>query len=410
VGAAPRAPGGPSAPAPGSDPAARPAFKLSVAGGSGSGDFAPHAVVHIWADPPPAGSVFERWAGEVTPLIDRQAAHTTVVMPRTPLAVQALFKPAPACTPVTENLHGVEATWCLPAGHKALILAFHGHEGHGAGFFRATEPRIFAGDAAAAGFGLIALDSADRDHKSWNVRAAGRAANADLENVRFVLAALARRRAIDSREPLYGLGVAQGGAFAVHAARALQLRAVAVFGSPAGLPPDYATPTIWLTTQTRDQESQGGEQGEPGDSGGQGGQRGPGSQGDHGSQGGRLGRGGDRTPRALAEYSKLAQRRVPAKLEVNDPSPVYPLRFWRIAGVTAETSGRIHQLLVDRGVLDAHDFLKDDPETSGWEVALPPRLAKIRFALREQLDVCFGVPRFYSDFDHRILDFFQAQP
>jgi hypothetical protein len=368
----------PAAKAPAPVQAPGPTFKLSVAGGSGGGDFAPNAVVHIWADPPAAGSVFERWTGDVTPLIDRRAAHTTVVMPRTNLALQALFKPAPACTPVTENLHGVAATWCLPAGQKALILLFHGHEGNGAGFFRATEPRIFAGDAAAAGFGLIALDSADRDHKMWRVKApGGLGTNADLENVRFVLAELAKRREIDPREPLYGLGVAHGGAFAVHAAHTLQLRAVAVFGAPGALPAQYATPTLWLMTQGTVQGSRQGT--------------------------------ADRTPRALSEYDKLAQRHVPAKLEVNDPSPVYPLRFWRIAGLTAEDSRRIHQLLVDRGYLDAHDMLKEDPETSGWEVALPPRLAKIRAALREQLDVCFAIQRFYSDLDHRILDFFREQ-
>jgi hypothetical protein len=351
-------------------PPAGPTFTLTVAGGSGGGAFTPNSVVHIWADPPPAGSVFERWGGDVTPLIDRKAAHTTVVMPRTNLAVQALFKPAPACTPVTESLHGGAATWCLPAGQKALILLFHdAREGSGAGLFHSTEARIFAGDAAAAGFGLIAVDSADRDHKAWQARAAGgRGANPDLENVRFVLAELARRHEIASSEPLFGLGVGHGGAFAMHAARTLQLRAVAVFGSPGGLTPDYATPTLWLMTQTTV----------------------------------------DRT-RALAEYAKLSQRHVAAKLEVNDASPVYPLRFWRIAGLDAEVSNRIHGLLVDRGYLDAHDMLKQDPETSGWELALPPRLAKIRGALREQLDVCFAVPRFYSDFDHRILDFFREQ-
>ena len=358
----------PSTRTPAPPPPAGPTFALSVGGGSGGGSFAPNTVVHIWADPPPAGSVFERWAGDVTPLIDRRAAHTTVVMPRTRLAVQALYKPAPACTPLTETLHGVAATWCLPSGQKALILLFHGHEGSGAGLFRAPESRLFAADAAAAGFGLIALDSADREHKMWNARAGGRTPNEDLDNVRFVLAELARRREIDSREPLYGLGVAHGGAFAVHAARVLRLRAVAVFGSPGGLPADYATPTLWLMTQTTVDRS-----------------------------------------RALAEYAKLEQRHVPAKVEVSDASPVYPLRFRRIAGVTAETSSLIHQLLVDRGYLDAHDMLKEDPETSGWEVTLPPRFVKIRGALREQLDVCFGVLRFNSDFDHHILDFFHDQ-
>jgi hypothetical protein len=268
---------------------------------------------------------------------------------------------------VSATIQGVAATWCLPTGHRALILLFHGRfEAAGASFFRASEQRIFAADAAAAGFGLIALDSADRDQKTWQARGPG--SGADLKNVRAVLAELGRRRAIFRGEPLYALGIAHGGVFAMQVARTLQLRALAVFGFPGKLPADYATPTIWLMTQSAV----------------------------------------DRNSRAFAEQANLAQRHVPAKLEVNDASPVYPLRFWRIAGVTPDASRAIHQLLVDRQLLDAHDMLKDDPETSGWELALPPRLAKMRGALREQLDVCFSLPRFYSDFDRRILDFFRG--
>ncbi len=51
-------------------------------------------------------------------------------------------------------------------------------------------------------------------------------------------------------------------------------------------------------------------------------------------------------------------------------------------------------------------MLAQDPESSGWETALPQRFVKLRGGIREQLDVCFGLARFYSDFDTRILDFF----
>lgn len=341
-------------------------YPLVVAGGSGSGEHAAGEVVHIWADPAPEGSVFERWSGDVAPLIDRNAAHTTLLMPHGRVEVRALFRQAPGCSPMSETVHGVAATWCLPGAPKGLVLLFHSKaEGGGASFFHATESRIFVAEAAAAGFGLLAVDCADRAGKMWQLRGAD--GGPDVQNVRAVLAELERRHAVAHGEPLFAVGVVHGGGFAVHAARALGLRAVAVFGPPGPLPKDYATPTMWLMSQS----------------------------------------GADRSPGALGEYTRLTQAHVPAKFEVVDASPVYPLRFWRIAGMTPDGSRTMHQLLADRGYLDAHDMLKEDPETSGWENGLPPRLVKLRGALREQLDVCFGVQRFYSDLDHRILDFFR---
>ncbi|MBV8200436.1 MAG: hypothetical protein JOZ15_07410, partial [Acidobacteria bacterium] len=179
TGAAP--PGAKAAPKPGAaagEAAAK--LPLRVANGSGSGDYAPNTVVHVFADPPPDGSVFDRWIGDLEPLIDRYAAHTTLVMPAGKVNLRAVFKRAATCAPETETLSGVEVTRCFPARHSGIILLFHGGEGTGAALFRNTEPRLFAADAAAAGFGLVALDSADREHKTWQMKLQGD--NPDLRN------------------------------------------------------------------------------------------------------------------------------------------------------------------------------------------------------------------------------------
>jgi len=339
-------------------------FALTVANGSGGGEYPATTVVHIWADPPPEGSVFDRWTGDLEPLIDRYAAHTTLVMPAGKVAVKAAWKRAPSCAPQSESLGGVEVARCLPDRHSGVILLFHGGEGTAASFFRNTEPRLFAADAAAAGFGLIALDSANREKKTWELQFKGE--NPDMRNLRAVLADLARRRLIARDEPVYALGVAGGGIFAARVAQRLPCKAAAIFFAPGALPPRYEVPTIWLMAQNAV----------------------------------------NRQPRALAEYTALAQRRVAAKFEVNDPSPVYPLRFQRIRGVGAEESREIYRYLRDKRYLDARDMLAEDPESSGWETTLPERFARLRGAIREQLDVCYGLARFYSDFDNRILDFF----
>lgn len=355
----------PQAGAAGAAPAA-PArtFTLKIDRGSGGGEYRATSLVHIWADPAPAGSVFDRWTGDLEPLIDRYAPHTTLVMPSSGLSVAAAYKRAVACAPQTETIDGAAVTYCAPPAHTAVILLFHGFEGTGASFFRSVEQRLFAADAAAAGYALVALDSADRERKTWSLQAA--AENPDVRHVRAVLQALRQRRLLGGAEPIYALGVLGGGFFAARLAPLLPCKAAAIFLTAANLPPGYQVPTIWLMAQNQM----------------------------------------NRQPRALAEYTALSRRGVAAKFDINDPSPVYPLRFWRIQGVTPDDSRAIHRLLREKGVLDAHDLLAQNPESSGWETMLPPPFLKLRGPLREQLDVCFALPRFYSDFDHRILDFF----
>jgi hypothetical protein len=355
-------PGARPAPNPGAAPAAK--LPLRVAGGSGSGDYPPNTLVHVFADPAPDGSIFDRWTGDLEPLIDRYAAHTTLVMPAAKVTLRAAFKRAATCVPEAETLSGVEVTRCLPSRHSGIILLFHGGEGAGASFFRNTEPRLFAADAAAAGFGLIALDSTDREHKAWQLALQGD--NRDLGNVHAVLDAFIKRRLVARGEPVYALGVGGGGSFAARVAQRLPCKAVAIFFVPGALPPGYAVPTIWLMAHNDAHREQ----------------------------------------LALAEYTKLAHAAVPATLDVNDASPVYPLRFQRIRDVWPDESREIYAFLKQKGYLDARDMLAQDPESSGWETVLPERFAKLRGGIREQLDVSFGLARFYSDFDNRILDFF----
>jgi predicted esterase len=339
-------------------------FTLNVAGGSGGGQYPEGSVVHVWADPAPAGSVFDRWTGNLEPLIDRYAAHTTLVMPGANVAIRAVFKRAPSCALQTLAAGGVQVTHCVPTGQTAVILLFHARGGAGNNYFRNAEALQFVADAAAAGFALVALDSRDRERKVWQLDPRGD--SPDVQGVRAALDALVQRRLMTRGEPIYALGIGEGGNFAAHVAQRLPCKAAAIFFAPGNLPPNYAVPTIWLMMQNEV----------------------------------------NRQPRGLAEYTRLTRRQIPAKFEVNDPSPVYPLRFRRIRGVDAPTSQAIHGYLKQKGYLDAKDMLTQDPESSGWETGLPQPFARHLGAIREQLDVCFGLPRFFSDFDNRILDFF----
>jgi dienelactone hydrolase len=345
-------------------------YELTVRGGSGGGGHAANALVHIWANPNPPGAVFDRWTGDVDKVVDRYAAHTILVMPPAKIAITAVFKRAPAWKPSAETLDGVHVLSYVPPRHSGAIVLFHGNGGGADAFLNAVEARIFAADAVAAGYGLIALDSADRERKVWNQQPSPD--NPDVRRVKAVLAAFVQRRQLKAGEPIYALGVASGGAFAAKAAFLLNFHAAAIYFAPGDTSPGSRVPTIWLMAQN--------------------------------DQLGKANRNGD--PRALANFSSLVAKGVAAKFNINDPSPVYPLRFWRIPGLQPADSTAIYQGLHEHGLLDAGGFLRDHPKDSPWRAAIPERFARQAAAIREQLDVCFSAHRFYSDFDNRVIDFF----
>lgn len=403
--AAGKAPAGPAAAA----AASGASFTLKIGSGSGGGSYHPNTLIHIWAHPNPVGMVFDRWTGDLNQVVDRYSPQTVLVMPAANVSLAAAYKRAASCQPETESWNGVEVVTCLPPKHFAAIVLFHPRDGAAKGFFNQVEPRIFVNDAAAAGYALIAIDSADREHRNWQWKppaappnapvaappkpappaaagapAAGAApaaadpsgsqgqGNPDVRNVTGFLASLVRRHLLAAGEPLYGLGIGMGGNFAAHLAGQLHLKAVALYFAPGNFGPKYGVPTIWLMAQNDDAGKAGG--------------------------------GGD--PRALEEYTKLLGREVPAKFDVNDASPLYPLRFWRIPGLDAADSRAIYQALKAQRFLDPKDYLVLNPQDLAWNRAVPGRYAPFRGAIREQLDVCYAAARFYSDFDSRVIDFF----
>jgi len=69
-------------------------YTLTVNSGSGGGDYAEAEVVPIVADPPPSGSQFDQWTGDVGPCADVYAASTTYTMPAAASEITATYKPA----------------------------------------------------------------------------------------------------------------------------------------------------------------------------------------------------------------------------------------------------------------------------------------------------------------------------
>jgi uncharacterized protein (TIGR03437 family) len=348
---------------------------VQINSGYGSGSYEAGKTIHIYADPNPTGKVFDRWIGATATLDDPLAAHTTLKIGATPINITATYKNAPTWTTSSETVSGVNVVHHIPQPHKGIIFRFHGSGGSAAGQFNSVEDNTFNGDAIAAGYGIVALDSVDRVNRQWN--ATGTLDNPDLKNVQAVINSFTSRGLMSANDPLFALGVSNGGAFCSRLAVLLQFKAgaISIAAGITGFIEASNIPFIWNMAQNDDNEGVGTEG----------------------------------NARSRRNYESLFARGIAAQHLVNPPSPVYPLRFWRIPGLLPADSQAIYASLKNGGFLDANDFLLQNPRTSNALSVIPAQYASARGAISEQLDVCYARHSFYSDYSNKIISFFNAR-
>jgi uncharacterized protein (TIGR03437 family) len=348
---------------------------VQINSGYGSGSYEAGKTIHIYADPNPTGKVFDRWIGTTTTLDDPLAAHTTLKIGATPINLTATYKTAPTWTTSSETISGVNVVHYIPQPHKGIIFRLHGSGGSASGQFNSVEEQTFNADAIAAGYGIIALDSSDRVNRQWsNV---GTLDNPDIRNIQAVINAFVARGLMSANDPLFALGTSNGGAFCSRAATLLQFKAGAI-SIAAGITAFIEqgnVPFIWNMAQNDDNS----------------------------------GVGADGNARARQNYDVLYGKNIDAFYLINPPSPVYPHRFWRIPGLTANDSQAIYNSLKSGGYLDANDFLRQNPNSSNWQTVIPAQYSSSRSAISDQLEVCFAAHKFFSDYSNKILTFFNAR-
>lgn len=388
---------------------------VTVTSGSADGYSGPGDTVHLFADPAPAGQVFDHWAGDAALLLDPEAWHTTFILGSQSANFTAVYRSAPAWPPVQASVNGADFWYFVPPSAKGLIFCFHGRGGTGPSWFQRPATRQFLDEAVAAGYGVAALTSiydqpsltpgADPNSgMGWNLTfdlsdyPASLSQNPDLQNVKAGLDLLASVNLITASTPLFAAGSSNGGRMSVRAAAALvpsntgysPFLAVVNHvsqGDPAQLMDTYAIP-VRFDMQVND----------------------------HGN--------GDIVSYQDAQaYSQgMASRGVPSEFELNQPAPVYPTRFTRIPGLSASDSQTIQQALKAGGYLDARDFIvmkgpsgsdPNDPmlNPSSWTGLIPSayRTLSILQGIQDELQDAYAEHGFFSDPDDRDLAFFKAR-
>lgn len=349
-------------------------YSLMVINGSGGGKYQVGSTIHVWANPYQQGWTFDTWKGETHPLPDVRSMHATLTMPAQDIRIEATYKPIPMWSASFAQMFGRDVYYYFPPlGYRGLILFFHGSGGDAREWSElGAERRHFFDDAIAEGYAILAINSADRVNKQWDLTIPP-ASNPDLEALDAILTAFQANGQLPVDVPIYGVGISQGGRFATLAALDLDMKASALWVGAGHTEVMEVTtvPTIWCLADHDpiiDREE------------------------------------------VSAQYQNLLDRGTDARLYVNSPTPVHPLYFVGIAGINKTASGQLFSELLSQGYLDQEYFLIDNPRLSRWEKHVGLEYSEaIRLDIQDRLFVAYAEHAFYSDCDHRVLDFFHSQ-
>ncbi len=364
---------------------------VSITGGSVTKNVAPGAKVHVFADPPVAGTVFDHWTGTTVLLDDPTSAHAIFTMPANgTITLTANFRATPVWSPITETgatipgtttASGVKVMYYIPPNPIAVVLRFHGTGGGAVTAFTKVEDNQFSKDLVAAGFGVIALDSDDRINKQWSNVVNN--SSVDIGNVRAVLTTLIARGLFTAQTQLVTSGMSNGGAMSPRAAFILStfapilpVRASATYcaSGNTNIIAQTLVPQSW-NLAVNDST---------------------------------IGASGNAD--AMTNQQTLASRGIANQLSVNQPAPLYPNRFWRIPGLTPTDSANIYNALKAANLLDANDYLVNGPAPE-WSAFLPPpyNSPSLLDDIQDQLTATYAEHKFYSDSNSRVIAFFKAQ-
>ncbi|MBI3738304.1 MAG: dienelactone hydrolase family protein [Chloroflexi bacterium] len=340
--------------------------------GSGSGRYLVGSTVHVWADPYQPGFIFDTWKGDIDALSDARAFHATLIVPANGVRLSATYKQMPLWSASFQRIANRDTYIFLPKHPKGVIFFFHGSGGDAREWTNlGMERGHFFDEAIAEGYAILAVNSADTINKQWNVDLPPNP-NPDVDAVRTILAEFVTSGQITTDTPLFAVGFSQGGQFASLVAYVLGMDAVAIWCGDGleAITKASTVPTIWCLAEHDpiiDNEQ------------------------------------------AQVYYEYLVSRGIDANFYIHPPSPLYPLYFTHIQGIEATESQWLFTQLKTKGYLDTNDYLTENPRLSLWDKHIGLNLPEeIRDDLRDHLFVAYSEHAFYSDCDHRVLDFFEA--
>ena len=385
-----------------------PRVALTVNGGFGGETYPGGSRVDIFAAAPAAGQVFDRWTGDTAVLgtgpIAPLNSRVLITLPNTPVTLNATYKAAPAWVPLTVTAfnpqpftaQGATApttvtaglAYYIPPAANGVVFLLHATGGSAATWFNSPESALLLRDLVAAGYGVAALSSINRNVGNWNAQPL-LANNPDALNHIAALNKFTADGVLPANRPVFMIGFAEGAAAAVRFADLL------VAGN-ATTPARPVRGTIQYCAAGNEASSVVG--------------RIPSLYilADNDSA---LGINGANSARTNSQL--LAGRGIATGVVNNLAAPVHPGRF-RALSVTAPTftdadATALWNAVKTAGLIDANNYVKAIPTEAALVAAIPSAYQARRSDIAAQIETAYAEQAFTSDANARVVAFIGAR-
>jgi CubicO group peptidase (beta-lactamase class C family) len=330
--------------------------------------------VETYAEAPGSTRIFERWTGDAATLSDPRAWHASFAQPANAVALAARFQSVPALpTIATSSINGSRYRQAIPPNPRGLIFSFHGSGGSGDLPFQKPQAIEATTLFLARGFGVVGLDSVNRDDRQWNPQFS--TSNPDVVNVQGIIDRLRAAGTIGPATPIFCEGTSNGGGFCSRISALLNFagQSLMIADGVDAVMAQTAVPTIWTLGRNDPTLASG------------------------------------YLTRAQNSSAGMSLRGVPNELSIVEPNPVYPERFARIDGISLADSRSLTDALRQGGFLDARGMVIRDPRGGAIDALIPASLRSLRGDITGQIESAFGAHEYHSDYIHRTAHFFEAQ-
>jgi len=353
-------------------------YTLSVNNGYGGGNFQAGDTVHIFANPNPINSVFDHWTSSlpsVTVLPSLNEYHIRVVMPNQNVTFTPTFQTYAPWTFTHTQINGKELYYYFPEGMKGIVQCYHGAGGSATGWtdsLSSVENLNFCKYAVAHGYGLFITESNNRTTKQWVTNAID-SSNGDIVSIDKMLDTLVSHSILNGNEKMFGVSHSQGSGFNSVISYVKNFCASALGGVAGRDTVFYYTtvPTYWQASRNDTSAD------------------------------------ATRIPKIIAAYTVLSSRGIDAEYHILEPSPLFAQRFERIPGISPAMATAVFIDLNNAGYLDAQNFFTTNPRVNANYInAITSVPLYFDAAIDDQVTVSFTEHKFYSDFNRRIIDFF----
>lgn len=377
---------------------------LTVNAGSGGGTFPGGSRVDIIADPPAVGQVFDRWTGDITLLGNAPLAaslpRATVTVPAAAATLTATYRAAAAWTPrVIENFNpqtqaGPNNTTTTvtttvrhfaPPNAAGLVFLLHDAAGSGADWFERPQALLLARDLVAAGYGVAALNSLNRNNGAWAAQGT-LPANLDALNHAAAHTRLVADGAIAAGRPVFLLGRGNGGGAAIRYADLLATTSPArpVKGAVSFLNPGLEA--LGVTSRVPQYFLLASNDGVEGAAG---------------------------VAEARDRSDLLLGRGVASASAVLPVSPLYPERLRALAvngsAFTAADAQAVSTALRGAGWVDENHYVRTVPTRAALNAALPETLRPRVVDIAAEIAVAAAERELFSESNPRVVAFLNAR-